>query len=258
MKFRRASANGATPIPIASELNTNLSNLAIDGNYTIWISGGGNLTPPCTSGENQGAGAGCAAVYQFLYNGGAYESTPSFTATSINTTNSGITEPEVAIAADEKNHVVVGNYGQQTASGLTGTSTVSATNGSPFTTTSLTKPEYAVVDGAGDVWATDAAGGAGGLFEYGGNASGAIALSPSCTTGCGFGTNVDFNGGTLFDESYQLAVDPSGNVWVGNAEAGAPSAYISEIVGAAVPVVTPIAAGLPATPGGTNLLGTEP
>lgn len=250
------TSNGSTATTIATGLNTNFSNLAIDGNYTIWISGGGNLTPPCTSGENQGASAGCAAVYQFLYNGGAYESTPSFTVTSSNTTNSGITEPEVAITVNEKNQVYGGNYSQSTAFGITGTSTVSATSGSPYTTTNLTKPEYLVVDGAGIVWATDAAGGAGGVFEYGDDA---LTLSPSCGIGCGFGTNVDFTGsGFLFDESYQLAVDPSGNVWVGNAGAGAPSAYISEIVGAAYPVVTPIAAGLPTTPGGTNRLGTEP
>jgi hypothetical protein len=51
-------------------------------------------------------------------------------------------------------------------------------------------------------------------------------------------------------------VDGSGNVWVAN------YGYysVTEIVGAAAPVITPIAAGLPATPtaDGSSSLGTRP
>lgn len=45
-----------------------------------------------------------------------------------------------------------------------------------------------------------------------------------------------------------IAVDGSGNVW-----ATSDSSSVSEIVGAAVPVVTPIAVGVT-----TNMLGTRP
>ena len=52
------------------------------------------------------------------------------------------------------------------------------------------------------------------------------------------------------------AIDGSGDIWVANGG----NNTVTEIIGAAVPVITPIAAGLPATPttNGTSNLGTRP
>jgi DNA-binding beta-propeller fold protein YncE len=54
---------------------------------------------------------------------------------------------------------------------------------------------------------------------------------------------------------YGIAIDPSGNVWVANNSAKAPvtSAPLTEFVGAATPVVTPLAAGA-----ANDELGTKP
>jgi hypothetical protein len=53
-----------------------------------------------------------------------------------------------------------------------------------------------------------------------------------------------------------IAIDGSGNVW--STSGGLPGLF--ELVGAAVPVITPICAGLPAnrTGNGTSNLGTRP
>lgn len=53
-----------------------------------------------------------------------------------------------------------------------------------------------------------------------------------------------------------IAIDGSGDTWVANNGANT----VSEFIGVATPVVTPIVAGLPATPTaiGTSKLGTQP
>ena len=61
-----------------------------------------------------------------------------------------------------------------------------------------------------------------------------------------------------YNEPDGIAVDASGNVWVAAYNAAAPAGFITEIVGQAVPVVTPLAAGLPLVPGPTSKLGTRP
>jgi len=55
-----------------------------------------------------------------------------------------------------------------------------------------------------------------------------------------------------------IAIDGSGDVWVGN-QYGYPS-FLTEFIGAGTPVITPIAAGLTATPtaDGSSKLGTRP
>jgi hypothetical protein len=54
-----------------------------------------------------------------------------------------------------------------------------------------------------------------------------------------------------------IGIDASGNVWLGNNTA-APSGFITEIVGAAGPTITPYAANLPATANGANTIGNRP
>ncbi len=63
-----------------------------------------------------------------------------------------------------------------------------------------------------------------------------------------------FTGGGL-GEPEGIAIDGSGNVWVGSSQV-----TVSVLIGAATPVITPICAGLPATPtsDGTSKLGTRP
>jgi len=63
-----------------------------------------------------------------------------------------------------------------------------------------------------------------------------------------------YTGGGL-DSPISVAIDGSGNVWVGSSQV-----TLNELIGVATPVITPICAGLPATPtaDGTSKLGTRP
>lgn len=110
----------------------------------------------------------------------------------------------------------------------------------------LTKPEFAVVDGANNLWVSNAVSTAGPVFEV-------------SDTGVPVAPTVGY--AHTYAEPYGIAVDPSGNVWVANYNSSASAtvqAFITEIVGQAVPVVTPLSAGLPSTPGGVSKLGTKP
>jgi hypothetical protein len=91
------------------------------------------------------------------------------------------------------------------------------------------------IDGAGNVWVSSQQC----PFYFGGSISefdsGGDPISP--TTGYLAGERGD----EVLDEPYSIAIDGSGNVWVGNATN---ANNIIELVGAATPVVTPIVANL--------------
>jgi len=176
-------------------------------------------------------------------------------------TTAGVTDG-TGLAINSSNDVWVANYISSNSVidefTITSGPAITAVGGSPYTVTGLTKTYYTVLDGAGNTWnTTDVS--AGPIVEAA--ATGAT-LSPSA----GLVHTYYFPQG--------IAVDPSGNVWIGcdkaytatataagtNGPGGAAGGgYITEIIGAAVPVVTPIAAGLPATAGGgTSHLATAP
>jgi hypothetical protein len=122
-----------------------------------------------------------------------------------------------------------------------------ALSGSGYTGGGLTYPNVVAIDGAGNVWVsnfyTNTVSFNGSVSEF---SSAGIPLSPS--TG--------YTNGEM-QYSGDIAIDGSGDVWV------ADSLYansITELVGAATPVVTPLCAGLPATPtaDGSSKLGTRP
>jgi hypothetical protein len=155
-----------------------------------------------------------------------------------------VTEPE-PISIDSSNNVFVQNFGKETLAEFSGSTTVTGATNAPYTmSASLTKPQFQVTDGAGNLWVTDAASApTGTIFEI---SNAGVPQGPAA----GFAHT--------YDEPYGIAVDLSGNVWVGAFSAGQPNGFITEIVGAAAPVVTPLAAGLPLTPGGASKLGTRP
>jgi streptogramin lyase len=111
-------------------------------------------------------------------------------------------------------------------------------SGSPFSG-GLHTPEGVAVDGSGNIWMTDL--GSGSVTEF--------SNSGSVLSGTG-----GYMGGLVAPKS--LAVDGSGDVWVINSSSNA----AIEFVGVSTPVITPIAAGLPATPtaNGSSKLGTRP
>ena len=185
---------------------------------------------------------------------------------SILTTSNDVTG-SVGVAIDNSNDVFVSNYGS-TAADLgeydlnAGGTAITEATGSPFAGPAIVKAVYTAIDGAGNTWTTGQPAATGALVEA---ANTGALLSPAAT-------------GFLHTYYYPtgVAIDPSGNVWIGSDKAvsatataansaapygpggAAAGGYITEILGAAVPVVTPIAAGLPTTAGGTSLLATTP
>jgi PKD repeat protein len=116
------------------------------------------------------------------------------------------------------------------------------------------EPSAIALDGAGNAWTANEPGvsyaGTPGISEL--SSSGSFMSGPGGYTG----------GGQLSDPS-SLAVDPSGNVWVTNGCSygnGDHCNTVVEFIGAAVPVLTPVAAGLPTSPtkDGTSKLATRP
>jgi DNA-binding beta-propeller fold protein YncE len=104
----------------------------------------------------------------------------------------------------------------------------------------LTAPVALAVDGLNSVWVADK------------GANSVIELSNGGTVLSGLG---GYTNGVLIGPR-GVAIDGSGDVWVTNTGGNS----VLELIGAAAPVITPIAAGLPATPtgNGSSKLGTRP
>ena len=103
-----------------------------------------------------------------------------------------------------------------------------------FTGGGLASASDLAIDGAGNVWIANLGRGGSSVSEL---SSSGVALSPS--------------NGFVFGDLFQplgIAVDGSGNVWLPNGNSS-----VSELIGAATPVVTPIAVGAK-----NNTLGTRP
>lgn len=141
------------------------------------------------------------------------------------------------IAFDSAGNAWIGGSG-----GVTLTSAWSAAAGSPFSgggecgycTNSV------AIDGAGNVWLSD------GEFEP----PDRVGLSELSNSGAPVSPSTGYQTSYL-GYPLQIAIDGSGNVWV--ADGGVGSVDLIEFVGAAVPVVTPLAAGVV-----NNTLGTRP
>lgn len=123
----------------------------------------------------------------------------------------------------------------------------------------LTSTFGSAVDGNGNVWFANRAGNYGGVSGVVGtnsiieiNGANQLAISPPTN----YIPETEYSGTPttmtkMLDGSLNLAIDPSGNIWVTNYTGGT----VSEIVGAAAPVVTPLSVaaatgklGLPPSP----------
>ena len=111
---------------------------------------------------------------------------------------------------------------------------LSGSNG--FTGGGITSPYGIAIDGNGNIWAANYGGNGNSISEF--NSSGAPIS----------GSNGYVSGGLL--EPYGVAVDPSGNVWIASDNTSGP---LTEFIGLASPVVTPLAAGVE-----YNQLGARP
>jgi hypothetical protein len=109
-----------------------------------------------------------------------------------------------------------------------------------YTGGGLSLPQEIALDGGGNVWITNYNAR---VSEF---SNSGVAISPST----GYTSSAMAN-------TAGVAIDGSGNVWISN---GVSSTSLTELIGAAVPVITPIVAGLPITPtlNGTSSLATRP
>ena len=230
------SASGTRATVVSTGVvDSSFSEIAIDSNETLYVSDASTTSKGTT---------------QFLNVPG----TTTFSGTLTAVGGQGQVEP---LAIDNGNKVWAGSYSNSTNNAgqisninanATGTNFASSTAVTVATDPALNYIEKLAIDGAGDVWVATQTATAGGVSEF--TNTGGI-LSPVNTVGFAH----------TYSGANKVAIDGSGNVWIGNSATAASAtvpAFITEIVGQASPVVTPIAAGLPITPGGTNRLGSRP
>ena len=209
--------------------------------------GGGTVTTPVSGvALTQYGGLALDSNYNlWLTSGGT--TTAEYLAnvgTAYSSSNSVTTADPEPLVIDSSNNAWIANYGTTLNEVGAANAVATLAIGGAYTGGGLAKAELAAIDGAGDVWVTNYTKQAGNVSEF---SHSGTPISPATT---GFAKSTSYWYGT-----YGIAIDASGNVWVGNFSS--PTFY-TEIVGQAVPVVTPLAAGLPTTPGGTSKLGTRP
>jgi PKD repeat protein len=119
-----------------------------------------------------------------------------------------------------------------------------------YTGGGLMTPYVSALDGSGNIWIAN-------LNQDGTSSS----VSEFSNAGVAI-TGPNGYTGPNEDQAAAIAVDGSGNVWIGNGSVLLDDTInaVTELIGAATPVITPIVAGLPSTPtpNGTSRLGTRP
>jgi hypothetical protein len=222
---------------IASGNNSKLYAINSSGSVIDTFTGGGIASPnsPAIDGDGNiwvGDNGSSGALTEYSSSG-----TVRSGGGSGSDTGASLNEP-FALAADASGNIWVANFGSNTVSKFSNAgSAIAAYSGA-----GLDDPLGIAIDGAGNVWVANRYGSRVSEFSNSGSA-----ISP--TNG--------YQGGKLNTSTLEaIAIDGSGNVWLSNPNV--PS--VTELIGAAVPVITPLAAGLPSTPtaNGTSNLGTRP
>jgi hypothetical protein len=156
-----------------------------------------------------------------------------------------------AVAIDARGNIWVANgpsnaVGSVAELSRTGTPLIGSAYGSFLESSGFANPVKIAIDGGGNAW----------VAAYN-NYINEISPSGVILTGT-LGFVLPFspqNGGSSYGGSF--AIDGSGNLW---SATSASSGFVYQILGAATPVITPIAAGLPLIPtaDGSSNLGTRP
>jgi streptogramin lyase len=126
------------------------------------------------------------------------------------------------VAIDSTPHVWISNSGNNSVTELNSTGTLVAN----YTGGGLNTPQGVAIDGLGNVW----------VANTGPAATPGNSVTELNNSGAAFSPSTGFIGGAM-SSPFSLAIDGSGNVWVSNNN----SSSVTEIVGAAAPVVTPLA-----------------
>ena len=219
--------------------------IAVDASNSIWISGTGstsNVTLLSNAGVVQSGfpiatGLSSPRSLAIDAGGNAWVASSSY-ATQFNNagaalrTVNGFTSA-YSLAIDSNANAWVANQSITSARvSEFKTSDGSTVSGSPFTSGGINTPKAIAIDGSGTAWVGNGIGSLSAISATG------VALSPS--TGYVIANHSQFD---------TIAVDGSGNVWAG--DSGSPQ--LTEIIGAAAPVVTPLAQALQ-----LNAIGARP
>jgi len=234
--------------------------LAIDKSGNVWVTNGNNSISELSSGGSPLSGLGFTGNGQLVGPAGIAIDIPG----NVWVANSAFDSPSESSISEFN-------------------SSGTAVSGSPFTGSGLYQPQYLAIDASGNVWTTDndysgnppaigglsefsssgtAKSGTGGYTGGGLDAPIGIAIdgagnvwaanaeansvSEFSSTGTAItGTNgYGYNNNALSGVAV-LAIDGSGNIWLTNPEATGDAANtLTELVGAAAPVVTPKVANL--------------
>jgi streptogramin lyase len=154
-------------------------------------------------------------------------------------TGGGLSSP-YGVAIDGTGNVWAANFAGSSVSEFQSNGTAVSPDPAGFTGGGVNAPYGIAVDGVGNVWTANN----GANLE--GIANSISEFSPS-------GTAISGSNGYLsegLNQPYGIAIDPSGNVWVASDNTSGP---LTEFVGAAAPVVTPLSAGA-----AYNELGARP
>ncbi len=248
--------------------NSNVHDLAvaIDGGGYVWTANsysgtnagsiskltnsGGLLSPPA------GYGGGVILPYAIAMDGagsawvnGANKLSKFSNTGSALVSSTGSPSTSFAIAIDASGNAWAANESGNSLSKFSN-SGVSSGN---YTGGGLSEPNAIAIDGAGNIWAAN-------------DNSSAYSISEISNTGTIISPSTGY-ASALFGQYLSpnsIAVDGSGNVWLAcNISSSGPVSTVPtvlELIGAATPVITPIAAGLPSTftTDGSSNLGTRP
>jgi hypothetical protein len=207
--------------------------MAADTNGNIWFTGGG--------GTNPGAAVELTNINTSSCSAFPCTATTSTTANTYVTSSGGGQSEPYGLAANANGTMWVANVSNTSVTainGATGTTPGTATNYAP--SGGFSSPHYLATDGSGNVWVankntgTPPSGGTVSEISSAGTLLSETPISPAAAPN-GF-AHVGLASGE------GIAVDPSGNVWIANFVSG--TGGVEEIVGAAIPTVTPIALAL--------------
>ena len=214
-----------------SEFSSGGTAITTSSGYT----GGGLNSPRAASIDGSGnvwvANNGNSTISKFNNSGTAISTSSGYTGGGLNAPKD--------LAIDSSGNVWVANNGNSTISEFSNSGTaISSSSG--YSGGGLNAPVVVAIDGSGNVWAAN----------QGGNSVSEFNSSGTAITGS--------NGYTCagcMNSPAGPVIDGSGNAWVANG-----NNTITELIGAATPVITPIVAGLPLTltGNGSSNLGTRP